>query len=214
MFSRNILSALSLGSLFFTPALAVPVLFDLRDVSATTEIESGTMTRGGITATLTPFVQGGAGTLNQTATGFGINADATGDLTNQIDGAAGAESISLTFSTHVSFLALGVSQFGADLAGLQVAGFPEITINSTGVSQFPSDNLVPFGQAVHLRYISGSGFSFDSFTVELAEIARPPIPGPVTGVPDGGSTLALLITTFLGLTTIRRARKHFGTELA
>ncbi len=56
---------------------AAPITFDLRDTSATAEIESCLINRAGVTAVLTPFVQGSAGVLNQTLAGFGINAAGT-----------------------------------------------------------------------------------------------------------------------------------------
>src|SRR5687767_14288988 len=85
---------------FSSTVSGLPITFNLRDTSATAEIESGSITRTGLHAALTPTTSGGTGSLNQTSAGFGIDS-AGADASNQIDNEAGIESISIVFSHDV-----------------------------------------------------------------------------------------------------------------
>lgn len=171
---------------------AIPITFDLRDTTATSEIESGVITRSGLTATLTPLVAGSSGLLNQTGSGFGINASGSGDATDQLDGVAGAESIRIEFDKEVSFTALKLSSMGtSDEGRLTIAGGTPISLTGN-LHTFTSDNLVPVGDSVLLEWVKGNGFSFDSFTVEW-------VPRGGSAVSDAGSTLPLFALGFLVL---------------
>jgi hypothetical protein len=190
-------------AIFAAPVLelhATPITFDLRDATTATitdEIESGTLTRGGITATLTPFVDGSSGVLNQTGSGFGINASGS-DASDQLDGDEGIESIFISFNADVSFTSLKLSQFGSsDSALLTIAGFTELSIGSSSQS-FLTDNFVPTGETVRLKYGTGNGFSFDSFTIDAA--TQPTVPDSL----PFGFTAAVLI----GVTLLARRFKY------
>jgi hypothetical protein len=150
---------------------ATPIAFNLRDTTATTEIELGVITRSGVVAVLTPHVAGGSGALNQTTSAFGINATGTGDDTDELDNGLGVESISMVFNTDIFFTELTLSSFPVpDTAFLTINGFSTLTLNATAgaidVFGFATDNFVTAGQTVVLSFGSGSGFSFDSFTIE------------------------------------------------
>lgn len=179
---RTLLLALLFGCVVALPVSGLAITFNLRDVGAELEIESGTITRGGVTATLLPSVVGSSGVLNQTAGGFGING-AGADVTNLLDGTAGAESISLSFNTNVLFSGLTLSSFSAgESALLKIGAFPTLTLTDTGNTPdtfvFNTNNSVIAGQAVVLTFGSGNGFSFDSFTIEPVASAAVPETSP------------------------------------
>lgn len=175
---------------------ATPITFDLRDTSAATEIESGTITRGGVTATMIPLVDKSSGTLNQNGSGFGINASGSGDESNQLDGDEGIESISISFNADVTLSQIALSSFTSTETGiLKTGGFTAISLSgTTDVYDFTSDNFLKSGESIALSFGTGNGFSFDSFTVDAAS--------PST-VPDSlpfGFTAAVLI----GVTLLTR----------
>ncbi|MDB6150722.1 MAG: hypothetical protein JWQ44_2170 [Chthoniobacter sp.] len=179
---RTLLLALLFGCVVALPVSGLAITFNLRDVGAELEIESGTITRGGVTATLLPSVVGSSGVLNQTAGGFGING-AGADVTNLLDGTAGAESISLSFNTNVLFSGLTLSSFSAgESALLKIGAFPTLTLTDTGNTPdtfvFNTNNSVIAGQTVVLTFGSGNGFSFDSFTIEPVASAAVPETSP------------------------------------
>ena len=184
------------------------VQFDLRDTGATTAIESGSITRDGITATLTAIVEGNAGVLNQTSTGFGVNADGGGDESARLDGDEGAESISISFDVDVTWTGLLLSLFSAgEGAGVSLPAILNTPLADTGSSgdvySFAADNVVLVGESVVLSWVSGNGFSFDSFEVEPYEA-----PTGSTGnntVPDGGLSALLLVA---GLSMVSLCRRH------
>jgi hypothetical protein len=180
---RTLLLALLFGCAIALPVSGLAITFDLRDLGATAEIESGTITRGGVTATLLPSVVGSSGVLNQTNLGFGINAAGTTDVTNHLDGTAGAESISLSFNTNVLFSGLTLSSFSAgESALLKIGAFATLTLTDTGNTPdtfvFNTNNSVIAGQTVVLTFGSGNGFSFDSFTIEPVASAAVPETSP------------------------------------
>jgi hypothetical protein len=126
-------------------AVGIPITFDLRDTTATSEIESGVITRSGLKATLTPLVASSSGSLNQTSGGFGINASGSGDTTDQLDGVAGAESIRIEFDQEIKFTGLKLSSMGsADVGRLTIAGGAPISLTGS-THTFTSDNLVTIG---------------------------------------------------------------------
>lgn len=152
------------------PLHALPVTFDLRDTTATTEIESGIITRSGLTATLTPHVSGTNGVLNQTAGGFGINADGS-DASSEIDDAQGAEWISITFDKDVYLTGLKLSDFSTtEHALLEIGSYSPLSLTGLApaddVYTFNSNNSLLVGQSLLVKFSDGNGFSFDSFTVD------------------------------------------------
>ena len=176
------------------PVHAIPVTFNLRDTAATAEIESGLINRVGIQATLTPSVAGGSGALNQTGSGFGV--DATGDDTDRIDAGGGVESISIVFDTDVLLTGLNLSDFTtSETALLTIASFPALTLTgqsaANDIYSFSANNLILAGQTLVLKWGSGNGFSFDSFTVD-------PVPRPVPDSSPGFIGWACAILMFIG----------------
>jgi hypothetical protein len=184
-------------------AVAVPIVFNLRDTGATFEIESGTITRGGITATLSSSVVGNAGLLNQTTAGFGVDVPGNGsDVPNHLDGGAGTESISIAFNVDVLWSQLVLSVFSSgEQALLTLGSHSAITLLDTGagtdIFDYSANNLVLAGQTVVFRHANGNGFSFDSFTVEES----------ITAVPDAGSSVALLGVALGCLGVLARCRR-------
>src|SRR5690349_5422073 len=97
-------AAALLCTYFLSPASTASAssLFDLRDVGIDSidNVSSFSLTVGGIKATLTALAGGITDVntvLNRTASGFGVNAVGTGDLTDQIDDALGIESVRIVF---------------------------------------------------------------------------------------------------------------------
>lgn len=186
------------ASLVVTSAVtAATISFDLRGTGVPDGVPSGTMTVGGITATLTSEVKGD---LNQTSSGFGINAEEADDDTDQIDAGSGvAEAISIYFSEDVYIKELTLSVLSAgDEATLSFNGVAQADLTDTGsgtdVFAFSSGNYLSAGQLVILGHGAGNGFSFDAFKVETVS------------VPDGGTTLALLFAPVCGLLVIARRK--------
>lgn len=199
---QSLLLGIAVAILGMANGWAVPIAFDLRDTGAKAQIVSGTVHQGTITATLVPLVEGGSGDLNQTQDGFGINAVGSKDNTHNLDGAEGTESIIITFNTDIVFKQLKLSAFGdTDLGRIRIGTFSPLPLNSTGVTSFSNNSLVPIGQSVLVEFVAGNGFSFDSFTVEL-------VPGSSdTSVPDSlpSSFVAAMFLGFLAFVRPRRA---------
>ena len=201
-----------IGGLFMAgSAFAVPVTFNLRDTTAFADIEDGSVVRDGITATLTPLVAGNLGVLNQTASAFGINAanivGVGDDDADELDSDEGAESISITFDVDVLWNSFVVSSFGTGEQGLvKIASFGPAAFASTGMHSVSADNLVLAGQSVILGHVAGTGFSFDSFTVDRWFRSTETNPSPTNGVPDAGATVALLGLSLSGLGFFARHR--------
>ncbi|MEM6458227.1 MAG: PEP-CTERM sorting domain-containing protein [Planctomycetota bacterium] len=168
---------------FLIPASDAAVIFDLRDEvfnyggGTLEDLDGGTglsLTKGGVTANLTAIVTSPSTTVfNQTGGGFGLNSDddttGTSDATSQLDGDEGAESISISFTTAVFFDSVSVSSFGSGDAGSIAFTGPvasPVAIDSTGSTDAGSVQIDP-GDSVTIAYVSGNGFSFDSFTVTI-----------------------------------------------
>ena len=173
------------------------ITFDLRDASIEDidEVVSFALTdtSSGLTATLTANI----GELNQTNTGFGINAPEGGDDTDTIDDIKGTESVTITFNEPVTFDQLVLSLFSSgETASLSIAGGSPFSLTDTGsgtdIFNFTTDNAVPIGQTVVLSHESGNGFSFDNFTV--------------TTVPEP-TTLVMLLVGLIGLALVCRRRR-------
>ncbi|MFV1976468.1 MAG: PEP-CTERM sorting domain-containing protein [Candidatus Scalindua sp.] len=167
---------------FSTQAYSFPITFDMRgsEGSVVDGLTSGPVTVDGLTATL----KANDGKLNQTGSGFGINASGGGDETYQIDNDSGVtEFITIMFDQLVTFdqlLLSLVTDSENDEASLTIAGGIPIFLDDTGPAtdeyNFSTENIVPIGQSVILAYSSGNGFSFDGFTVTLAESTAVPEP--------------------------------------
>jgi hypothetical protein len=188
---------LALGLCLWTSrAGAVPVVFDLRGAEGLAidgGLSGSSTSAGGILATFT-HNDPGAGLFNQTASAFGINAAAAGDDTDELDDGAGfAEAISIVFDQPVFFRGLSVSSFGAtDRGQLSLnGGALTDTISATGAyGGALLGTLIPLGSDLSLAYddaLSGNGFSYDSFTVEVV-----PEPGSAALLALGALALAYL----------------------
>ena len=164
-------------------AQAFSITFNLRgpEIEAIDESATIAVTNGGLTATLTA----NSGVLNQTLSGFGINASGGGDTTYQIDNGSGvAEFVTIMFDQLVTFDQLVLSILGStDEASLTIAGSPTILL--VDASPFPdtynfsTDNIVSIGQSVILSFSRGNGFSFDEFTVTTSESTAVPEPATI-----------------------------------
>ena len=186
--------AFTLGLLSFlltTGAAEADLVFDLRsaEVAAFNGQSSFSLTSGGVTATLTA----NQGTFLQSSRDFGIDSPDDGtnlnrDASSQFDrpGGSGAtnESVTITFDQDVTFESLALSLFTE-----RRQGQAEITIGDNGtlqlspdagsgagdvfVREFDAMNDVMAGEAVTLAFVSGGGFSFDSFAVSPAAVPEP-----------------------------------------
>jgi len=165
-----------------TQAYSFPITFDLRGTEGTAVEGSlvGSVSKDGLTATLTANI----GILNQTNSGFGINAPGGGDDTDAIDGVLGIESITIMFDQLVTFDQLALSSFtNTEEAEFKIAGVATIlpgTNLSKDLYDFSVDNIIPIGQSVVLAFNDGNGFSFDEFTVTPAETKTNVTPEPAT----------------------------------
>lgn len=148
------------------------VLFDLRSTEpyeegtiAELEAASFTITREGVSATFTAS----QGVLNQTGSSFGVNSDGAADQSALLDGGAGVELITITFSVDVEVLSVGVSSFGGtDEGSAVVAGGAPITLGKSGDNDL-GGGLATTIDSVVVSYVAGNGFSFDRIRVHPVE---------------------------------------------
>lgn len=179
LFVSVVLTSISVLS---TQAHAISITFDLRGPEglAVDGLASGTAAVDGLVATLTA----NSGVLNQTGSGFGINAQGVGDDTDTIDDGVVTEFVTILFDQFVTFDQLVLSSFTTtEDASLTIADNIPILLTGTSpatdIYNFSIDNTVPVGQSVLLSYSSGNGFSFDGFTVTLAESTVVPEPSTI-----------------------------------
>ncbi len=165
-----------------TQVQAFSITINLRgpEIEAIDESATIDITNSGLTATLTA----NDGVLNRTSGAFGINASGGRDASNLIDNGDGesiTESVSIEFDQPVTFDQLQLSSFTvSEAVSLTIAGNSPISLVGTGPStdiyNFSTDNTVSIGQSVMLAFSIGNGFSFDEFTVTLAEPTAVPEP--------------------------------------
>lgn len=174
-------AVLVIASILSTQAHSFPITFNLLGVegSAIDGASTGSVSKDGLTSTLTANI----GDMNQTTSGFGINAPGTGDDTDAIDGVLGIESITIMFDQSVTFDQLVLSSFtSTEVAELNIAGISTNipgTNSSKDIYDFSTGNTVPIGQSVILAFNSGNGFSFDEFTVTPANSVVTPEPATI-----------------------------------
>ena len=166
---------------FSTLAYSFPITFNLRGLEIEDIDGSDTfdVTKGGLTVTLKAI----GGALNRTGSGFGINASGGSDDSDQIDDGSGVtESVTIMFDQIVTFDQLVLSSFTpSETASLTIASGSPIPMNGTAkdIYNFSTDNTVLIGQSVMLAFSTGNGFSFDEFTVTLAESTAVPEPATI-----------------------------------
>ena len=139
-------------------------VFDLRDISieAIDEAPSFQINQGGLIATVSANI----GDLNRTGSGFGINAPGAGDDTDNVDAVNGLEIVSVSFNADVSVKGIFASLLGAaDNGSLTIPGNAAIPFGSFGFVD-AGGAFMAQGNQFDVAYVSGNGFSFDSFTVD------------------------------------------------
>jgi len=170
-----------------TQAYSFPITFDMRESegSVVDGLASGRVTKDGLTATFTTMLTANDDVLNQTTGGFGINAAGGGDITDQIDNDSGVtEFVTIMFDQPVTFDQLVLSSFtSTEDASLTIADNSPVLLVGTrpakDIYNFSTDNTVLIGQSVMLAFSTGNGFSFDEFTVTLAESTAVPEPATI-----------------------------------
>ena len=119
-----------------TQAYSFPITFDMRgsEGSVVDGLASGPVTVDGLTATLTA----NSGVLNQTGSGFGVNAFGSGDDTDTIDDGVIDEFVTIEFNQIVTFNQLLLSLVTSsqnDEASLTIAGGIPTILVDTGTVQ-------------------------------------------------------------------------------
>lgn len=147
-------------------------------------LESGSVTKGGVTATLSSTFTPGAGDLllNQTASSFGINQVGNScDVSSLIDDNCGGQKIFFGFDRFVELVSITLSHYGSnDLASLAFESDLSLEID---IPVSPSTILV--GQVVgglgdRFAIVAKNNntdeinsFSIDSFTIRTIEVPEP-----------------------------------------
>lgn len=161
---KNILNAFALLSVAASSTLsAATIVYDLRDAAQTTAIESGSYLVDGVKLSMSSD----QGALNQTSSFFGINHGGAGDDTDQIDGVAGAETLSFSFETNGTLDLLVMSDYGTlDTFELRKNGTLVLNLVNQGqVDEFsPAESFIPTDEFT-LTYTGGNGASLDSMTI-------------------------------------------------
>lgn len=161
---------------------------------------SGSVTKGGVTATISayPQIAGEDRVLNQTSSSFGINRVGDGcDVSAEVDGNCGYEFILFAFSELVDLVSITLSDYS--LNDIATIGFLDNHTTPYRIPSSPSTALLGEtvggqGNNFYVASISGNGFSIDRFTINTRD------------VPEPGS-LALLGLGLAGLGFSRRKAK-------
>lgn len=178
----KVLTALLIG-LMPSVAFAAPVTFDLRDesIEAIDDVNSFSLTRDGLTATLAALPYSYAGNefqLNRTASAFGVNVKGTtcGTLEDSatLDGGCIGEVIQVVFDMDVLLNSLVVSLFGPYDQGSVKAGVASFDIGSTG-SHSLGNTFLTAGTPWTVAHTAGNGFSFDRFTATAVRVSEPAV---------------------------------------
>lgn len=168
---RNIIILNLIGACFVAPSVsAASVIFDLRDVTRTSQIESGLLSVDGVVMS----ISSPHGDLNQTTGGFGVNHGLAGDVTDEIDGGAGeSEIIVFSFAQAGVLDRLTMSSFGAsDFFDLKLNGVIVFSL----ADQRAEDEFSPAigfttTDVFSLTHTGGNGASFDR--VEISTVPEP-----------------------------------------
>ena len=189
------------------------ITFDLRDdmIEDIDGVNSFSFSVDGVTATLTalPAIYTDTGgvdrdlVLNRTTSGFGINVEGllnTGGCSSEdsdgVDDGCVAESIMVSLSVEAMLVAVDVSSFGSsDEASVDFeSGAASHTISSTGSTSI-GEMIGGAGNTFQIAFVSGNGFSFDSFTIETLDVPEP-------------ASIALIMMGMAGLVLSRRKQIH------
>jgi len=141
--------------------------------------ESGAVTKGGVTATLSARSDLGNGTfrLNQTSSSFGINyVDDGCDVSNQVDNKCGTEYITFLFSESVNLVSIMLTNYSSnDTARLDFDNGNMMDFNiADSPSTTPVGKMVGgFGEGFKVKSLSGNGFSIDQFTILSSDVPEP-----------------------------------------
>jgi len=169
---RKFITVFCLYFFFLPNVIATPIVFDLRSdlIESIDEQATFELTKNDIIATLSTSV----GVLNRTSSSFGVNATGSGDATSLIDDGSGiAEFIQIQFNKAIRLLDFTVSSFGSGDSGLlSVNNLAIFEINNTGLNNL-NNLFINDGDILSLSFISGNGFSFDSFTVSEISVDEP-----------------------------------------
>lgn len=179
------------GAALIANAQAASIVYDLLDTNYAASIEdNGFYDLGGVRMSL----GSDQGDLNQTSIYFGINHDASGDDTDQIDfnpANGEAESLYFSFNTSGTLDQLNFSSVSSDLLKLTKNGAD--VLNGDISTNIANPNLsFTSSDQFELTYVSGNGMSFDSVTITA-------VPEPSSAILLGFGGLALLS---------RRKRSH------
>ncbi|MDZ8117322.1 hypothetical protein [Pontiella agarivorans] len=165
----------SSGIVYLSLMMALPmmgksdVVFDLLGNSAIYSVLDGQSTASVTNGSLIATLSSSEGTLNRTASGFGMNGPGSDDT----DALNLDQYIDITFDQTVRFKNVNVSSWGSGSSAEIRLGSNDVytamgTISTTGNAPF--DFRISGGQTVRI-YATGettptNGFSFDGFSVE------------------------------------------------
>jgi len=156
------------------PLNAATIVYDLRDTSQTAAIEAGAYTVDSVLLSM----DSPQGDLNQTSSGFGVNATGSGDNTHQIDNGAGvAEVLNFSFDTSGTLTQIDMSSFGpSDTFDLKKNGTLIQSLIDQGTSSPDVFMLnVDFSSTdtFSITYTGGNGASLDAITIANTAVPEP-----------------------------------------
>lgn len=153
---------------------AETVHFDLLadEIEDVDEQVSFQLEQSGLTLSLTA----NSGVLNRTSSGFGVNAEGSGDDTNGLDDGSGViESITIRFDQDVSLVSLLLTQLGSnDVAAVQFDSTDYLISSAT--NPFTESIVMAANEELILSFVQGNGFSFNEITVSTSNV---PVPAAV-----------------------------------